>query len=149
MRNRYYHGPARMMTIPPLEDHAVHRYDLLMDRMMAVDPLRPVFDAMHATLQSGGRVWMVGACFLAEPGESVAPLPPAHFDARGRWHSGQLMEHWALEVNEDLFHHCERGSHVVVESLLPVSEFETVPLHWFSGWKEDAAGDALPTPAAP
>ena len=147
--NRYYHESAPLITIPPIADHAVHRYDLLLDQLMAPDPLRPVFDAVHATLRAGGRVWVVGRFFIANPGESVKLQPPGAFDSRGRWRCKLTVEQWALAVNDDLFRHCVGGQRVPIQGLLPISEFEDVPLNWLSGWREDAGSPTQLTPAVP
>ena len=37
--NRYYHGAARWMTIPNIEEHRVHRYDLVKAKMIAEHPI--------------------------------------------------------------------------------------------------------------
>src|SRR5438132_3088763 len=55
---RYYKGAAPWTTLPPLEDHTVHRYDLLKAKMQTKDPIAPVIDRITSTLQSGNRVWL-------------------------------------------------------------------------------------------
>jgi hypothetical protein len=64
----YYKGAAPWTTLPPLEDHAVHRYDLLKVKMQTKDPIAPVIARITSTLQSGDRVWLVGIMpFTEEP----------------------------------------------------------------------------------
>src|SRR5438552_3199481 len=41
---RYYKGAASWTTLPPLEEHGVHRVDLLMAKMQTKDPIAPVID---------------------------------------------------------------------------------------------------------
>ena len=135
--NRYYHGPARMMTVPPLEDHAVHRYDLVMQAMMSPDPLRPVMDAVTATLQRGGRVWLVGPRLASEPGVALKIPAPATMDAAGGWHPGPNYYDWALQADDFLLRHVTDGALVPIETNQSISEFENVPLGWFSGWHDD------------
>ena len=150
--NRYYHGPARMMTVPPLDDHLVHRYDVVMAMMAQPDPLRPLFDAMTETLQRGGRVWLVGPRNLPEPGQPFQVPPPAWTDAAGRWHPGPSYADWALQTNEFLVRHVTLGALVGIPSREIVSEYENVPLGWFSGWQEGddpAAANEKVKPAVP
>src|SRR5262249_35515243 len=49
---RYYHGSAQWMTIPPLEDHTIHRYDLVKQRMASRNPLEPLLKSITYTLAS-------------------------------------------------------------------------------------------------
>ncbi len=134
--NRYYHGPARMMTVPPLEDHSVHRYDLVMQAMMAKDPLRPLFEAMTNTLRQGGRIWLVGPRYVSEPDAKPKVSVPATFDAAGEWHPGPGYLDWALQTNDFLQRHVTDGALLPVPSRQAISEFENLPLGWFSGWQE-------------
>ena len=57
--NWYYHGVTPWMTLPPLNDHRGHRYDLLKAKLSDPSPLRELNDAIAATLRSGHRVWIV------------------------------------------------------------------------------------------
>src|SRR5262249_43489134 len=67
--NRYYHGAARWMTIPNIEDHRVHRYDLIKNKMVSEHPIEDLTEAMTATLSSGNRVWFIGGLNLPPPQE--------------------------------------------------------------------------------
>ena len=40
--NRYYHGPARWMTVPPIGYYRFHRYDIVKQQMMLSDQAYPV-----------------------------------------------------------------------------------------------------------
>ena len=41
--DRYYRGPVEWTTLPPIEDHTIHRYDLLKLQMMSREPLAPLY----------------------------------------------------------------------------------------------------------
>src|ERR1700737_441230 len=58
--NRYYHGPARWLTVPEMQDHRIHRYDLLQAKMTEFFPLDDLEQAMTTALKTGNRVWLVG-----------------------------------------------------------------------------------------
>jgi hypothetical protein len=130
---RYYKGAAPWTTLPPLEDHALHRYDLLKSKMQATDPLAPVIDRITSTLQSGNRVWLVGNIpFTQKPLPEIRPAP---HNAWG-WRDTSYSFYWGVQVTQFLAAHC--GSAVVVmgrwESC--VNPFENVVLvEVLTGWK--------------
>ena len=75
--DRYFKAPTPWQTLPPLADHSTHRYDLFREKMKTPGALQPLLDQIAATLQSGHRVWIVGAMDIPEPGAPpVAELPP-------------------------------------------------------------------------
>src|SRR4029077_15334320 len=37
--DRYYHGQARWVTVPPIDSHKVHRNDLMAEKMRQSDPM--------------------------------------------------------------------------------------------------------------
>src|SRR5436309_2378863 len=75
--NRYYRGPVRWMTLPPMEDLTVHRYDLLKLRMTSAEPLAPLYGAIQGALESRHRVWLVGGLLFPPAGYVPPVLPPA------------------------------------------------------------------------
>ena len=74
--SRYYHGPAMIITLPPIADHRFHRYDLVLRQMMTRDPLQPVFDQLAQTLRAGDRVFLAGALQFPETSQPITGLPP-------------------------------------------------------------------------
>jgi hypothetical protein len=58
--SRYYRGAAPWMTLPDIEDHRVHRYDLVKQWLARPEPLRHVLGSVGRTLETGHRVWIVG-----------------------------------------------------------------------------------------
>ena len=147
--NRYYHGPARMMTVPPLDDHTVHRYDVMMEIMSKPDPLRPLFDAIADTLKRGGRIWLVGPRSLPEPDQPYKVPAPAWTDAAGRWHRGPMYRDWMLQTRDFLVGHVTQGAVVGIPSREVISDYENVPLGWFSGWQEEGAATPEEPGSAP
>ena len=47
--NRYYHGPAHWVTVPPIDSHQVHRNDLVLEKMNQPEPMVPVLREMTDT----------------------------------------------------------------------------------------------------
>jgi len=63
---RYYRGEARWQTVPPLEFHRWHRYDLF--KKIIADPkaLDRFLTDVEPRLSAGGRVWIVAPTGLLE-----------------------------------------------------------------------------------
>src|SRR6185436_19112390 len=56
----HFHGRTRWVSVPPIEDLRIHRYDLLKSAYQSVQPMEPVLAAIGQTLRSGHRLWLVG-----------------------------------------------------------------------------------------
>ena len=77
--DHYYRGRAPWMTVPPVADHSVHRYDLA--TVWATKPESiPVSARVRETLRSGGRVWLISPQLL--PAEAGARLPEVELGKR-------------------------------------------------------------------
>jgi hypothetical protein len=85
---RYYRGPAKVMTLPPISEHRFHRYDLVLRQMMTADPLSSVLVRMENALRTGHRIFVVGKLPFLKPEIAPPTLSPAFQDAGGRWHGG-------------------------------------------------------------
>ena len=131
--NRYYHGSTPWMTIPPIQDHRIHRYDLVKSKMLEVDPLREVLSAIRQTLQSNHRVWIVGGARRPEENLpiSLSPAPDPEFG----WSARAYSNVWSLQLGDFLRTHVVKGD-VVISPVNNVSEIENVPLLVASGWRD-------------
>jgi hypothetical protein len=129
---RYYKGAAPWTTLPPLEDHAVHRYDLLKAKMQTKDPIAPVIDRITSTLQSGNRVWLVGNIpFSQEPLPEILPAPHNPWG----WFDVPYSFHWGVQVTQFLSAHCQRSAVVIAPSTNCVNPVENLPVVVVTGWK--------------
>ena len=106
--DRYYHGPAEVVTVPPLEDRTLHRYDLVKKRMLEEHAIAPVLDRMHAVLEAGGQVWLVGSFSSTPPGRGRPRLgtPPR---AGTGWSVGPDMWLWSTETGDFIGTHATSG----------------------------------------
>jgi len=130
---RYYKGPARWMTLPPLDEARIHRYDLIKDAMTRPEAVQPAIQAMSEALASGHRVWLVGG--LPDPGPGpVAALPVAPSGPMG-WYCGPYFVGWGRQASYMLSQHALRGEPVSVPVHGPVNPYENVPMVVISGWK--------------
>ncbi|TMQ47828.1 MAG: cytochrome d ubiquinol oxidase subunit II [Candidatus Eisenbacteria bacterium] len=92
--HRYYSGHAPWMTIPPLEDTRIHRYDLLKRLMEHPEAVHSrVLEAISRTLMAGGRVFLVGGLPALSKGETPVPPPPAPAAGFG-WDVHAYTDRW-------------------------------------------------------
>jgi hypothetical protein len=129
---RYYKAAAPWTTLPPLEDHAAHRYDLLKAKMQTKDPIAPVIDRITSTLQSGNRVWVVGNIpFTHKPLPEILPAPNNPWG----WFDEPYSFYWGVQVTQFLSAHCRRAAVVMAPSTNCVNPFENLPVVAVAGWK--------------
>ncbi|MEP7014118.1 MAG: hypothetical protein ABI925_01625 [Verrucomicrobiota bacterium] len=131
--NHYYLGTNRWITVPAINDHQVHRYDLLRTKMMEFFPLDDVERDIAATLKSGNRVWIVGEILQTPPGRSPLVLAPAP-DPKFGWQSSVYVKAWSREVGAFIRRHAVRVNPIVRRNGL-VSERENILLLACDGWR--------------
>ncbi len=137
--DRYYHGRARWMTLPPIDSHKVHRNDLVWQRLNQRDPIAPVLGEIANTLQGGRSVWVVGHVTLVRP-EQLAPPPPLSPNLPNRGRAGPYFNYWAAQVMAELLSRAAQGKPVKVPAPELVNHFENLPLLQFSGRQSASAG---------
>jgi hypothetical protein len=126
---RYYRGPAPWTTFPPLSDHRVHRYDLVMAYMTRQEGVGPAMDDVAAILRRGGTVWLVGFFEPPAPGTQPLSLAPAPDPAFG-WAEAPYLYSWAQQLAVMLAREgVLRRDEVLMTG--PTSGFEAVPLREF------------------
>jgi len=96
---RYYSGQASLITVPPLEDHRTHRYDLIKAKMASTLPLQPLFTEILKTLKAGNKVWMIKetsdlSMVPDTPAFSLAPAPKSIF----KWSGNAYMGNWDSQI---------------------------------------------------
>ena len=129
---RYYTSGASVMTIPPLDDTRVHRYDLLKQKMLSADPIGPVLTRIRKVLESGGRVWLVGR--LLAPAElTPTKLPPPPLPGTN-WHSLPYEQTWSLQVVAFLKAHAQAIHPIPVT--VKGGRFESGGISVIQGWHE-------------
>ena len=128
---RYYQGTAPWTTLPQLDDHQVHRYDLLKIKMQMEDPLQPVLEKVSATLQSSHRVWIVGWIPLDEkPPPYLRPAP----NDRWGWLDGPYSQVWGAQIGYFIVTHASRRGIFPIPSANCVNSFENLPVLLVTGW---------------
>jgi hypothetical protein len=128
--NRYYHGPARWATVPPIGSHLVHRTDLIADQMNQPDAMVPVLREITNTLRSGNSVWLVGNM-------TALPSDQPRADQPLKWF-GTYYSHWSWQVTDLLLGHALQEQVLDIPAGAPVCCLENLPLIRFSGYKPEA-----------
>ena len=133
---RYDRGPAPWTTLPPVGDHRMHRYDLLMSFMSRRDAVLPLLQRVESTLRSGNTVWLAGSFDTPPSGEILVVPPPAPDPVTG-WADAPYLLFWSQQLG----HLLGSRSVLVQEQLLmqgPTSGYETLLLRAFRGWRDEA-----------
>ena len=131
---RYYHGKAPWVSVPPMKDLTIVRYDWYKEAMARPGAVQPVLDAMTRTLQSGHRVFWVEGMNSGPEGQPARVLPPAPLPESG-WFLGPYLMAWGRETAHHLESHALEGSVVDVNPGAPVMGYEAVTLTEVSGWR--------------
>jgi hypothetical protein len=128
---RYFSGAGEWTTLPPMADHATHRYDLLKQQMKNPDALKPVLASAEKTLRAGGTVWIVGG--LAENHDAQPPAsPPPPPLPRTGWHETPYRIIWNSQFGWFICHHATNI--VCVDAAHGLEVDENYPLWKASGW---------------
>jgi hypothetical protein len=134
---RYYHGPAKFETIPPIEDLRTHRVDLLKRQMMSPAPMTTVLQRMEETLRGGHTIWLIGRLDFVSQGNEPVIVPPG-YDGPNGWVGGNFYAAWAEQAGFLVQNHAAHFKRVRVPLAEPVSRYENLPLSVIHGWREMA-----------
>jgi hypothetical protein len=121
--------------LPPLADHATHRYDLFREKIKTPNALQPVFDQIAATLQSGHRVWVVGTMTLPKPGLAPASeltVPPLNISGEA---DSPYAVQWSAQAASFLVRHSLQFQRANQATNRNVSSYENLQLLSASGWQ--------------
>lgn len=132
--SRYYHGRAPWMSFPALKENALHRYDLLKERMKRPEGVAGDLEIVMATLHRGGKVWVVGSAFAMEPGTRIEPLPPAPLPGSG-WSSSPYLSNWNKLLLAALASHAGTGEQLSLNTPWTFSQ-ESPLIRVFNGYRE-------------
>lgn len=133
--DRYFKSATPWMTVPPLTDHATHRFDLVKAQMQNTNAIQPVLEQIAATLQAGHCVWVVGSLDILAPGAPPpSALPPPPLKHTG-WLDTPYCFTWAAETAWFLGNHSLQLTCVDSATNASVSYFENLKLFRACGWK--------------
>ena len=135
--SRYYRGPAQIVTLPPIEDYRLHRYDLALQQMRKPEPLQPVYDRLKAVLQSGHRAFFVGALPYPKAGVPAPTVSLGYRDAKGNWHGGNYDAVWPILAGYFVRDHATTCSQIAtpIPDRGRAQRHERLPLSVAEGWR--------------
>ncbi len=91
---RYYHGPAAVVTVPPVADLRFQRFDLVVPALTDPRAIDPVLARVAAATATGHHVWFVmhpAFTLAADPG---VPLP----EPRPTWNEVDYYALWTRRI---------------------------------------------------
>jgi hypothetical protein len=131
--NRYYDGSCPWETVPPVDDHRMHRYDLVRKWSASSENLKRLMERIDSHLKSGHRIWIVGLSeghFLSGT-RDVSPCPENPTYAEYYHYLGRLAGFLGTSL-------AERSGSLEEQDLagdFRVHPFEDVAVWMASGWE--------------
>jgi hypothetical protein len=132
---RYYHGKAPWLGVPPIDDFSLHRWDLVKQTMTRSRPIAPTLSQIDQTLQSGHNVYVVGENPINRAASPPPDLPPAP-QAKSGWCAGPYVVRWAFQVAYAAQGHALHRQIIKVPCQQSVSDVEEIQVIVVSGWKD-------------
>lgn len=129
--NRYYHGEARWMSVPPVGSFQVQRLDLVWEALEQHDPMAPILSEIRSTLEKGARVWVVGQMVSVQASEKPRLLPPLPI-LKAKWWLGRYNYYWSSQLTASLIDQAGLGEPILLQSFQPISGVENLPVILYS-----------------
>ena len=126
--NRYYHGRAPWVTVPPIDSHSVHRSDLVLEKMDQPVGMAPVLREITNTLHGGHSVWVVGSRATLRPKLPSPSVPPGKL-----W--SLYLNYWSVQLAICLQDLALQEQVLEIPAAGPVCHLENLPVQRFSGYK--------------
>jgi hypothetical protein len=134
--DRYYHGPAKWVTVPPINSHKVHRTDLVWAELTQKDPMAPLLQEITNTLRDGKRIWVVGDVVVLDKPPTPPPLPPHPLTG---WYLAPYYRFWTAQLGAHLVATAAHTGTIKLPLTVPVNAREELSLMEFSGIQTGAA----------
>jgi hypothetical protein len=132
---RYYKGVAPWSTLPPLDDHRFHRFDVINQKLRQTNIIQPVLEKMAETLRAGHRVWLLGMLDIPAAGTPSPPeLPPPPLPGWG-WSQTPYLQNWQRQVTSFLSQHAKEFELAALPAAGDVNPNENLKLAKADGWR--------------
>ena len=139
---RYYRGANEYISVPPLKDLTLHRWDEVMEQMRAGHAMAPALEKMRSALQNGRRIWLVTSVDIVPV--KKAPAPAAPLDPENPRPLGYFLFAWSRELMYELQTHSTGVAAVPVRTSQPISLYEDDRLLLVSGWNNSPVESSIP-----
>ncbi len=130
----YFKGLCGWTTMPPIADHRVHRYDLILQQMADTNAAQPVLEKISATLRAGGAVWVAGGINDCEDANMPAALPPPPLPTSG-WNETPYRITWCNQLGWLLHRHATNIEEFKPLTTQCLGDTEQIALEKVTGWK--------------
>jgi hypothetical protein len=134
---RYYRGSAPWQTVPPIEFHLYHRYDLMKQKMLVPDQhlvIAPLENQMRAALSAGHRVFVVG--YLPDSTRlAVLETAPVTLQPLNGVIVADFEDRWALMIARFLSVHATSVEQVIRNRPGSTNPLEPTNLVVATGWR--------------
>ena len=129
-----YYPQDQFVTLPPMEEIRIHRYDLMKRAMESSDPVGPVANQIVETLRGGHTVWIVGFLKFPAAGETVSQYPPYH---KGIGiNDAAYYFSWSTLLGKLVQEHATKGDVIPIPASNEINSVEKVTLIAVSGWHD-------------
>jgi hypothetical protein len=135
--DRYYHGQAHWVTVPPIDSHKVGRSDLVWEKLNQRDPMAPVLREITNSLRNGNSVWIVRHVTAVDP-KQLPPMPPPPPGLPTKWWLQPYLGYWSAQVTMPLLDHALQEQVLEIPVNGPVSRLENLSVLRFSGYRSNA-----------
>lgn len=137
--NWYYRGNTPWVTCPLMDDHHLHRFDLLKEKVAATNPIDDLLQRIRTTLQAGHQVSFIGEMKILPPDRAAIHLPPAPRSEFG-WSGDAYSETWSQQIGEMIRDHARTGAAFPLPADVnsgAVNELENVTtIYLAQGWHD-------------
>ena len=132
---RYYRGSTPWITLPNLSDHRFHYHLQIRAKIARGDQgIAEERSRIAATLQAGGRVWLVGDLTAPPPGQPPPTLPPGPHPLTG-WRAGPYLDAWEMQIAALLRDHAAEIWGIEVPQAGSINPWENLRLTVIEGWR--------------
>jgi hypothetical protein len=130
----YFNDVCEWTTVPPVANHSVHRYDLILRQMADPNAMQPVLEKVSATLRRGGVVWVAGGINDCKGSNAPVALPPPPLPASG-WNETPYRFNWHNQLGWLLHRHATNIEEFKRLTTQDLGDTEQVTLEKVTGWK--------------
>ncbi|MBX4191399.1 MAG: hypothetical protein KW804_01210 [Candidatus Doudnabacteria bacterium] len=127
--NRQYSGDTKWLTLPPLTDNTIFRYDLIKEKILEEDPVKSTLELAETTLRNGNDVWVITSTDMLTQDFKPKPRPEL------RTYMNPYIHYWSWLLNQTMNHTEDRK---LIDTTIDqtISSLEHLRLIKYHGWHD-------------